>query len=92
MFVNVRNAARVIIPPHPKYPCFAVCALVCDFSSRAGCVYPLSHVKANVGRLWEKLKNAMRSGWGIKFMAVALPNFLPLLIVGVHREPGNVCI
>ena len=55
-------------------------------------VYPLSGVKANVGRLCEKLKDAMKSGWGIKFMAVALPNFLPLLIVGVHREPGNVCI
>ena len=49
-------------------------------------------MKANVGRLWEKLKNAMRNGWGIKLIAVALPNFLPLLIVGGHREPGNVCI
>ena len=38
MFVNVRNAARVIIPPHPKYPCFAVCALVCDFSPKVECV------------------------------------------------------
>ena len=25
-------------------------------------MYPLSGVKANVGRLWEKLKNAMKSG------------------------------
>ena len=24
--------------PHPKYPCFAVCALVCDFSPKAECV------------------------------------------------------
>ena len=32
-------------------PCFAVCALVCDLSPRAECVYPLSLVKANVGRL-----------------------------------------
>ena len=54
--------------------------------------YPLLGAKANVGHLCEKLKNAMRNGWGIKFMAAALPNFLPLLIVGVHREPGNVCI
>ena len=29
---------------------------------------------------------------GIKFMAAVLSDFLPLLIVGVHREPGNVCI
>ena len=25
-------------------------------------MYPLSSVKANVGRLWEKLKDAMKSG------------------------------
>ena len=25
-------------------------------------MYPLSPVKANVGRLWEKLKDAMKSG------------------------------
>ena len=25
-------------------------------------MYPLSHVKANVGRLWEKLKIGMKSG------------------------------
>ena len=24
--------------PHPKRPCFAVCALVCDFSPKAECV------------------------------------------------------
>ena len=28
-FANVRNAPRVAIPPHPKCPCFGVCALVC---------------------------------------------------------------
>ena len=47
-----------------KGPCFAVCALVCDLSPKAECVYPLSGVKANVGRLWEKLKTGMRNGWG----------------------------
>ena len=50
--------------PHPKHPCFAVCALVCDLSPRAECVYPFSSVKANVGHLWEKLKIGMRNGWG----------------------------
>ena len=29
---------------------------------------------------------------GIKFMAAVLSDFLPLLIVRGHREPGNVCI
>ena len=43
-------------------------------------MYPLSGVKANVGHLCEKLKSEMESGWGIKFMAAALPDFLPLLI------------
>ena len=43
-------------------PCFAVCAVVCDSLSRAGCVYFLSPVKANVGHLCEKLKNGIRSG------------------------------
>ena len=72
----------------PVSACKPLCAILLAKAS----VYPLSPAKANVGRLCEKLKDAMKSGWGIKFMAVALPNFLPLLIVGVHREPGNVCI
>ena len=50
--------------PIRNAPCFAVCALVCDLSPRAECVYPFSSVKANVGHLWEKLKIGMRNGWG----------------------------
>ena len=42
-------------------PCFGVCAIVCDLSPKAECV-PAFGVKANVGRLCEKLKNAMKSG------------------------------
>ena len=38
-----------------------MCALVCNPVGKAE-VYPLSPVKANVGRLWEKLKDAMKSG------------------------------
>ena len=39
MFVNVRNAPRVVIPPPTQNTtCFAVCALVCDFSPKAECV------------------------------------------------------
>ena len=29
---------------------------------------------------------------GIKFMAAALPDYSLLLVLRVHREPGNVCI
>ena len=79
------------VPAEGKAPVSA-CEPLCAIFLRKPGVYPLSLVKANMGRLCEKLKDAMKSGWGIKFMAVALPNFLPLLIVGVHREPGNVCI
>ena len=39
MFVNVRNAPRVVIPPPTQNTtCFAVCALVCDFSPKDECV------------------------------------------------------
>ena len=44
MFVNVRNAPRVVIPPPSETPpCFAVCALVCDPSSKAECVPAFAH-------------------------------------------------
>nr|DAY58900.1 MAG TPA: hypothetical protein [Caudoviricetes sp.] len=33
----------------------------------------------------------MKQLW-IEFVTATLPDFLPLLTVGVHREPGNVCI
>ena len=55
-------------------------------------MYPLLLVKANVGRLCEKLKSETRNGWEIKFMAAALTDFSLLLVLKVHREPGNVCI
>ena len=29
---------------------------------------------------------------GIKFMVVALPDYSLLLVLRIHREPGNVCI
>ena len=60
---------------------------MCDFFERSRVVYPLSSVKANVGHLCEKLKNAMRNGWGQRcdgnFLAIFAgtlldekPNFL----------------
>ena len=42
----------------PVSPCVPSCAIFL----RKPSVYPLSPVKANVGRLWEKLKDAMKSG------------------------------
>ena len=42
----------------PVSPCEPLCAILLAKPS----VYPLSPVKANVGRLWEKLKDAMKSG------------------------------
>ena len=44
----------------PVSPCVPLCAIFL----RKPRVYPLSSVKANVGHLCEKLKNAMRNGWG----------------------------
>ena len=42
----------------PVSPCEPLCAILL----RKASVYPLSLVKANVGRLCEKLKSVMRSG------------------------------
>ena len=42
----------------------SACKPLCAIFLRKPSVYPLSLVKANVGRLWEKLKNAMKSGLG----------------------------
>ena len=68
----------------PVSPCKPLCAIFL----RKPSVYSISPVKSNVGRLCKKLK----SGWGIKFMAAALPDFSLLLVLRVHREPGNVCV
>ena len=42
----------------------SACKPLCAIFLRKPRVYPLSSVKANVGHLCEKLKNAMRNGWG----------------------------
>ena len=62
MFVNVRNAPRVVIPPPSETPPVSACKPLCAILLAKASVYPLSTVKANVGRLWEKLKNAMKDG------------------------------
>ena len=64
MFVNVRNAPRVVIAPHLKQPLFRPVIRCVRSFEQGRVVYPLSPVKANVGRLCEELKNAMKSGLG----------------------------
>ena len=62
MFVNVRNAPRVVIPPPSETPPVSACKPLCAILLRKPSVYPLSPVKANVGHLYEKLKTGMKSG------------------------------
>ena len=62
MFVNVRNAPRVVIAPPSETPRVSPCEPLCAIFLRKPSVYPLSLVKANVGRLWERLKIGMKSG------------------------------
>ena len=62
MLVNVRNAPRVVIPPPSETPPVSACKPLCAIFLREPSVYPLSLVKANVGRLCEKLKIGIRSG------------------------------
>ena len=73
--------------PRPKRPPVSVCEPLCAILLRKPSVYPLSPVKANMGHLYEKLKNAMKSGLeqrcGGNFLAIFAgtlldekPNFL----------------
>ena len=57
---------------------------MCDLSPKGECVPTFtreSERRPVVGEVEKRL--------GIKFMVAALPDFLPLPIVRVHREPGN---
>ena len=62
MFVNVQFVLRVVIPPLSETPSVSACEPLCAILLRKASVHLLSLVKANVGRLCEKLKSAMRSG------------------------------
>ena len=61
IFVNVRNAPRVVIAALSGRPLFRRVSR-CVRSCWRRQVCPLSPAKANVGRLCEKLKNALKSG------------------------------
>ena len=65
----------------PVSPCEPLCAILL----RKASVYPLSLVKANVGRLCERLKNAMKSGLGRSCSG----NFLAIFAGTVLSEKPN---
>ena len=65
----------------PKRPCFAVCALVCDLSRKAEWV-PTFACESKRRPFVREVEN-----WDERWSEIEL-----LLIVRVHREPGNVCI
>ena len=67
--------------PTQNTTCFTVCALVCDFSPKAECVPAFTRESEHGPFVREVEKHDER--WS----EIEL-----LLIVGVHREPGNVCI
>ena len=67
--------------PTSNTTCFAVCALVCDFSPKGECVHTFARESKRGPFVQEVEKRDER--WS----EIEL-----LLIVGSHREPGNVCI
>ena len=85
MLVNVRNAPRVVIPPPSETPPVSACKPLCAILLRKPSVYPLSPVKANVGRLCERLKNAMKCGLEQRCAG----NFLAIFAGTVLSEKPN---
>ena len=65
----------------------SACAVVRDFSRRVECV-PAFACESERGPFVREVEKRL----GIKFMVVALPDYSLLLVLRVHREPGNVCI
>ena len=70
--------------PVRKAPVSA-CKPLCAIFLRRPSVYPLSGVRANVSRLCEKLKNAMRNGWGQRCDG----NFLAIFVEVILSETSN---
>ena len=85
MFVNVQLVSRVMIAPPSETPPVSLCVPLCAILLAKASVYPLSTVKANVGRLWEKLKDAMKSGLGRSYDG----NFLAIFAETVLGEKPN---
>ena len=64
---------------------------MCDFSPKAECV-PAFECESERGSFVREVEKRNEKRLGIKFMVVALPDYSLLLVLRVHREPGNVCI
>ena len=77
--------------PTQNATCFAVCALVCDLSPKAECV-PAFGSEGKRGPFVREVEKRDEKRFEIEFETAALPDFLRLPMVRVHREPGNVCI
>ena len=73
------------MPPPSETPPVSAYEPLCAIFLRKASVYPLSPVKANGGRLCEKLKNAMRNGWGQRCGG----NFLTIFAGTVLGEKSN---
>ena len=69
-----------------KTPRVSACEPLCAIFLRKASVYPLSPVKANVGHLCEKLKNAMKSGLGRSCSG----NFLAIVAGTILSEKLNL--
>ena len=77
--------------PTQNATCFAVCALVCDLSPKAECVLDLAR-EIKRGPFVREVEKRNEERLGTELVAVASPDFSLLLVLRVHREPGNVCI
>ena len=66
-------------------------AVVCDLSPKAERV-PTFGNESERGPFVREVEKRNEERLGTELVAVALPDFSHLLTVGVHREPGNVCI
>ena len=84
-FRTAQNAPRVEIAPPFETPPVSPCKPLCAIFLRKPSVYPLSGVKANVGRLCEKLKSVMRSGLKQRCDG----NFLTIFVgMGLDEKPN----
>ena len=72
--------------PPSETPPVSACKPLCAILLRKPSVYPLSPVKANVGRLCERLKNAMKSGLGRSCSG----NFLAIVAGTILSEKLNL--
>ena len=63
MFVNVRNAPRVVIAPPSETAPVSACKPLCAILLAKASVYPLSSAKANVGRFAGDCDKSFFAAW-----------------------------